>query len=195
LAQEATAAVKIGNVIHSLLTSYVYWYNRKYERTGHLFQNRFNSEPIDNDESLLACVRYIHQNPLKSNVLQKLSDYAWSSYTAYATDTSNFVDTNFVLDILGNKENFIEFMNITEKKTFLDVDQFEKLSDVKVVDAVKALFGIDNLYTLNSGDYIQRETNITKLLTIQGATTTQLSRITGISTYAINEYKRLHIST
>jgi len=189
---EDKITAKIGDVIHRLLTSYVYWYNKKYERVGHLFQNRFSSEPIDDDAHLLACVRYIHQNPLKSNLLKNLADYEWSSYTAYLTDEANFVDIDFVLGVLGSRDEFIEFHNMQEPRKFIDVDSFEKLTDEKLVDAIKALFTIDNLYKLNSGDYIERDENIEKLLTIKGTTVTQLSRVTGISAYAINDYKRRH---
>lgn len=44
--------------------SYVYWYNWKYERCGHLFQDRYKSEPVEDNRYLLAVLRYIHQNPL-----------------------------------------------------------------------------------------------------------------------------------
>ena len=44
--------------------SYVGYFNRKYKRTGHLFQDRFKSEPIDTDAYLLMALRYIHRNPV-----------------------------------------------------------------------------------------------------------------------------------
>ena len=43
---------------------FVYWYNVKYQRVGHLFQDRFKSEPVDTDAYLLTVIRYIHQNPV-----------------------------------------------------------------------------------------------------------------------------------
>ena len=46
--------------------SYVYWYNAKYERVGHLFQGRFRSESVEGDRYLLVVLRYIHQNPESS---------------------------------------------------------------------------------------------------------------------------------
>lgn len=47
-----------------IVVSYVAWYNRKYNRVGHLYQDRFKSEAVENDEYLLTVLRYIHQNPL-----------------------------------------------------------------------------------------------------------------------------------
>lgn len=52
-------------IIKRIAGSYVYWYNWKYKRTGHLFQDRYKSEPVEDDEYFLTVVRYIHQNPMK----------------------------------------------------------------------------------------------------------------------------------
>ena len=49
--------------------SYVYWYNSKYYRSGHLFQDRFRSEPVETDEYFLTVLRYIHQNPIKAKLV------------------------------------------------------------------------------------------------------------------------------
>lgn len=60
---------------------FVYWYNWKYQRNGHVFQGRFKSEPVEDDRQLLAIIRYIHRNPLKSG-LGNLN-YKYSSYNKY----------------------------------------------------------------------------------------------------------------
>ena len=48
--------------------SYVMFFNRKYARTGHLFQDRFKSEPIDGDPYFPLALRYIHRNPIKAGI-------------------------------------------------------------------------------------------------------------------------------
>jgi len=48
--------------------SYVYWYNKKYARIGNLFQDRFKSEPAEDDAYFLTVLRYIHQNPCKAGL-------------------------------------------------------------------------------------------------------------------------------
>ena len=50
--------------------SYVFWYNWKYSRRGHLFQDRFKSEPVETDPYFLAVLRYIHQNPVKAKIVK-----------------------------------------------------------------------------------------------------------------------------
>ena len=46
--------------------SYSYYFNKKYKRVGHLFQGRFRSQIIETDSSILSCLRYIHNNPVKA---------------------------------------------------------------------------------------------------------------------------------
>lgn len=61
---------------------YVYWFNTKYGRVGHLFQDRFKSEPIEDDSYFLCCIRYIHQNPVKAKIA-RVDQYSYSSYNTY----------------------------------------------------------------------------------------------------------------
>ncbi len=51
---------------------YVQWYNKKYQRSGHLFQDRFLNEPVEDDEYLLTVSRYIHMNTVKLKWLKDL---------------------------------------------------------------------------------------------------------------------------
>ena len=63
--------------------SFVYWYNAKYQRVGHLFQDRFKSEPVEDDAYLLTVIRYIHQNPVKAGLCQRPEEYPYSSWREY----------------------------------------------------------------------------------------------------------------
>ena len=83
---------------------YVQYYNFKYKRVGHLFQDRFKSEPIEDDRYLLAVLRYIHQNPLKAGLCKKIDGYKWNSYKEYMT-TPSITDTSFILDIIAKERN------------------------------------------------------------------------------------------
>lgn len=91
----------ISNIIKRISSSYVFWYNKKYERCGHLFQERFKSEAVENDEYFLTVVRYIHQNPIKAGVVKGISDYKWSSYNEYM-DRAVVVDAGITIRQLSN---------------------------------------------------------------------------------------------
>lgn len=70
----------LSQIFKRLGVRYVYWYNWKYKRTGHLFQDRFKSEPVEDDTYFLAVLRYIYQNPVKAGLCEKPEEYQWSSY-------------------------------------------------------------------------------------------------------------------
>ena len=72
----------ISKIMHSLLVRYVEYFNKKYERIGYLFQDRFKSVPIENYEYLKYVIRYIHLNPEKAGIIEH-RQYRWSSYSEY----------------------------------------------------------------------------------------------------------------
>ena len=78
LMEEGTEPLSI--VFKRICDRYVYWYNHKYERMGHLFQDRFRSEPVETERYFLIVIRYIFQNPVKAGIVEHPEDYPWSSY-------------------------------------------------------------------------------------------------------------------
>ena len=75
--------VKLGTIFRRIGASYVYWYNGKYERTGHLFQDRYKSEPVEDDAFFLTVIRYIHRNPVKAGLCERPEEYEYSSLKKY----------------------------------------------------------------------------------------------------------------
>ena len=61
-------------VMRKLLTWYAQYYNRRHNRTGHLFQNRYKSILCDEDNYLLALVRYIHLNPVRAQIVKTIEE-------------------------------------------------------------------------------------------------------------------------
>ncbi len=58
------------------------WVNRLERRSGSLWESRFKISPIDRDNYLLQCCRYVELNPVKAKMVKCPEDYAWSSYAA-----------------------------------------------------------------------------------------------------------------
>jgi len=81
-------------VVKRIAGSYVYWYNLKYGRCGHLFQDRYKSEVVEEDPYLLTVIRYIHQNPIKAGLCNCVSEYKYSSYGEYIAEDSRLVDVS-----------------------------------------------------------------------------------------------------
>jgi len=96
----------ISSVMRKLLTWYAQYYNRRHKRTGHLFENRYKSILCDEDNYLLALVRYIHLNPLRAGIvktIEELNRYTWSGHrTIIGKATHAWVDGEYVLAQFGN---------------------------------------------------------------------------------------------
>ncbi|MFA5372830.1 MAG: transposase [Candidatus Omnitrophota bacterium] len=74
----------VSDFIHRLTVSYSMYFNKHYERVGHLFQGSFRAKLIKDENYLLHLSKYIHRNPVE--VLsqgEKLAEYPWSSYPEY----------------------------------------------------------------------------------------------------------------
>lgn len=95
----------ISKIVKSINISYAYYFNKTYERTGHLFQDRFRSEIIQNDNYLLQASAYIHNNPLKAGIVNSPEEYKWSSFNNYIGRVyTNFVDTDRILGIFSRSK-------------------------------------------------------------------------------------------
>ena len=89
----------IGDIMKRIASSYVYHYNHKYDRVGHLFQERFKSQPVCDFAYFVTLLRYIHQNPLKASLVENVDDYPWSSWKEYyGTAHQGFCSIRNVLD-------------------------------------------------------------------------------------------------
>ncbi|MEW9121365.1 MAG: transposase [Thermotaleaceae bacterium] len=122
---------EIGTIMKRITVSYVYYFNKKYKRVGHLFQDRFRSETVEDDRQVVSLTRYIHQNPVKAGLSKKPGDYKWSSYGAYIHNGSYFatiVDTDVVLGLFSNnqeaaKKLFQQYMKETSEDVFIDLEE------------------------------------------------------------------------
>jgi len=70
----------VGEVMKSIAAAYALYYNKKYGRIGHLFQDRFKSEPCNDSSYFVTLFRYIHQNPVKAGLVNSARDYPYSSW-------------------------------------------------------------------------------------------------------------------
>ena len=78
-----TEDVEIWKIMHRLLLTYAANYNIKYKLTGHLFENRYIGQLIEDDRYFLEVSRYIHLNPVKAGMVREPLSYEYSSYGLY----------------------------------------------------------------------------------------------------------------
>jgi len=70
-------------VMHGINSNYTGYFNRKYGRSGHLFQGRYKGIFVERDSYLLSLSRYVHLNSVRSGLVERPEDYRWSSYRGY----------------------------------------------------------------------------------------------------------------
>lgn len=182
----------ISKVIQRLSSSYVLWYNRKYDRTGHLFQGRFRSETIESVRSFLKVLRYIHQNPVQAGLASDAITSKWTSMQEYLGKPS-LVDTEvavqlFALDREKAIRLFIEFMLLQHEDEFMNNTGKKVLEDAEVMNFLTEI-GISNISHLQKMGKSERDAVIRELKALKGITIRQLSRITGIPKSVIARVK------
>jgi REP element-mobilizing transposase RayT len=177
---------ELGNSMRRIGASYVYWYNWKYERTGHLFQDRYKSEVVENDRYLLTVLRYIHQNPLKAGIVNDINEYKWSSYFEYLDkNKKQIVDKDFILEIFDRDKNkaktlFEEFHRIEENRECLEIYNKKRFKDKEAKELIIKICNVENCKDLQEFNKNERNNKL-NILKEKGLSTRQLSRLTGIS--------------
>lgn len=179
----------IDRVMKRICTRYAIFFNTKYSRIGHLFQDRFRSEPCNDINYFLTLVRYIHQNPVKAGICQSAEQHPWNSWNEIRFSAGRSVTVPFA-DVCDKEALFsIAFFDeldnlvhapIPEKDDCIDIDRCRiRIDDQMVKDVMKEYF-----QTANQSDFrylmndVQKEI-LNRCLSI-GASITQLSRITGL---------------
>ena len=89
------------------LNAYSQAVNKKYARTGSLFEKRFERKRISDDHYLRQVILYINTNPLKHNLVEKPKDYKWSSYNSHISNAKTKLKRNEVIELFDDVENFV----------------------------------------------------------------------------------------
>lgn len=79
----------ISRIVQSLLISHTQRYHRCHQSGGHVWQGRFKSPVIQDDEHLLTVLQYIEANPLRAKMVKRAGDYRWSSFRAHGLGESD----------------------------------------------------------------------------------------------------------
>ncbi|QSX09222.1 transposase [Alkalibacter rhizosphaerae] len=183
----ATAMKRIG-------VSFVGYYHKKYETTGHLFQDRFRSESVENEHYLLTVIRYIHQNPVKAGFVKDCLEWKWSSYRAYLgkeTDFGNLLDDETILESFGTcrdvaLKGFEEFHGRENQDECLDIE-VRKLKEKEARLEIEKVLAGKSVARVKSLPKEERDEMIRILKGIKGLNQRQLARILGISQALISK--------
>ncbi|MFH0936903.1 MAG: transposase [Candidatus Daviesbacteria bacterium] len=95
-----------------ILNSYTKYFNTKQNRVGPLFQGTFKAVPIETDEQLIHVSRYIHLNPLISDLTKDLDSYPYSSYPEFiGLENNKICNVKSVLDLFKDSQDYKEFVS------------------------------------------------------------------------------------
>jgi len=177
-------SVSISQIMRKLGSSYVYWYNRKYERVGYLFQDRFKSESVEDDSYFLTVLRYIHQNPFKAGLTASIKQYKWSSYPDYLS-TKGATDIDFALNIFSQSrkkaiDQFIDFHNEKNDDCCLDMETIQRLPDKEAIEIITGLCGVEKPSDLQKVSASDRDAYLKQLKEKHNLSIRQIERLTGI---------------
>ncbi len=170
---------QIEQIFKRIGTRYVYWYNWKYERSGHLFHDRFKSEPVEDDAYFLTVLRYIHYNPVKASICKTMDAFPWSSYVEYKNE-ARLVDIDFALGMMS-KEEFVLFHEDSSEDRCLDCDVDNRpISESEAKQLIFEICKTESVAEFQQLNEHDRE-NCIKSLREAGLSIRQLSRMTGVS--------------
>ena len=89
------------------LNAYSQAVNKKYARTGSLFEKRFERKRISDNHYLRQVILYINTNPLKHNLVEKSEDYKWSSYNSHISNAKTKLKRKEVIELFDDVDNFV----------------------------------------------------------------------------------------
>lgn len=172
--------------VQKLANSYVFYFNRKYDRCGHLFQGRFKSEVILDDAQFKTVYRYILQNCEKAK-LGKVDQYRWNSFWVIRKcSMKGFVDSEYARNLFGSRQALLDFVLQPENAKCMEYENKIVLSDDRAISLIKKIFRISSPYKL---ERLSMDDQVVKcgIMKKRGLSINQISRITGISRRIIRQ--------
>lgn len=171
----------IGTVFRRIGASFAYWYNAKYERVGHVFQDRFKSEPVEDQRYLLTALRYILRNPVEAGLCSSPEDYPYSSAAEYMGFAEGITDKNLIYS-LKHPEDLTDYILQENEDQCLDITTsvHRAVTDSFAAEMILRAFGTLHPEVGSKKNRMSFSKSV-KDLYRSGISIRQMSRLTGIS--------------
>ena len=171
----------LATVMKSIGVGYAWHYNKKYQHLGPVFQDRFRSEPVNDENYFMLLLRYIHQNPVKAGLVKVVDEYTWSSWREYE-GVHCICSTQPVISRMPFEElKALVFEPLPKTAVVLDIDnERRRKTDEEVGEYIISSFGLrhaQDVLLLTK----ERQKDVIRQARDFGASIRQIERLTGIS--------------
>ena len=170
----------------SLGSSFGQWYNKKYDRSGTLWNGRYYSDPIKDNRHLLAALGYIYNNPVAAGIVKTPEDYEWTSFSELDNPASELVNNAAlaeVIDLEVLREYTLDSAKDKASQHWnreLEVIPQKHLREKTAINLVKDFLGDILFGRLHEQSESWLQSLIAKLLEA-GSNISQISRVTGLN--------------
>ena len=180
----------LSNAMKSLSLKYVLYFNKRYSRSGPLFQNRFNSKCVENQKYFLDVCRYIEQNPEKAGIC-KAEEYKWNSFHEYI-GKEKIIDKEKLLKYFNNDVKsytiFTTKGKSENKEDFIEYELRNKMQDDEVAEFIKKEFKLNNIKEFKNLPREEFEKSIEILKNLQYTRFSQIARVIRMNKYQLKKY-------
>ncbi|MDD4359476.1 MAG: transposase [Syntrophaceticus sp.] len=183
----------ISEIMKRLGIRYAQWYNRKKERCGHVFQDRFKSETVETERYLLTVIRYIHQNPVKAGIVANAEDYPWSSCRSYYRESDflpGLTHTQPILSLFADRTTkavplFRHYMEEPNDDQCLEDIEPKRVTDTLASELIKKALQGHKVVILHEMPELERNMILRKLKEEDGLGIRQIMRLTGLKYWSV----------
>ena len=182
-----TTKENLSKYMKHINASYSIYFNKKYKRTGHLWQGRFKSWFVTDDTYLYALVAYIEYNPVKAKITSEMGQYKYSSYIAFSEQEKAIecLKESFVFKMYEDVKERLEFIEFAHNERILD--EIKKASNLVVSSIKEKTLDTTKLKSdLLKTDNIQERNQVIYKASQDGFSQHKLALIVGISQSQIN---------
>jgi putative transposase len=156
-----TNEIPLSKIMHSINNIYCKFYNYHHMRTGHVFEERYNSKLIEDDAYLIWLLKYIHRNPVRAHICENAEDYKWSSDNLYRRNRKVFVNIDFILNIFSSKRSeairtYIKLVNSPE--------EIDKEREYKIIEELWHGNSFFSHQLMNNEEDITNRTSLDEIL-------------------------------
>lgn len=172
---------KLSDFMKKINEDYGRFYNYMENRVGHVFRNRFLTEEITSETYLIDCLVYIHNNPVKANIVRKCDEYQYSSYYDYLKKGRFIDDDAMEMVFHTNQINLLEYEKRHTKKDYY-FKEYENALEENMKEIIESL----ELEYKKSWNYIIKEKSNIEILV------PRVKQKIDISNYQLAKYFKIH---